>query len=862
MNRQRQAELDEELRTHLELAIAERVARGESRADAEQAARREFGNLTHVAEVTRETWGGAWLDRLAKDLRYAARGLARSPAFTLIAVLTLALGIGANTAVFTVVHGVLLRPLPFPEPQRLILASYGNPQNPYGGPPALDEGTYQTFRREQRSFEELTFFSWGERTLTGLGEPARVRAGVVTSGFMRVLGVNATIGRTFVANEDIPGNERVVVLGHALWRGRFAGDSAIVNQSITLDGARYTVIGVMPAGFTFPYQAELWIPILLGTSPTRVWVRPTLGRLKAGVTREAAFDEFERIVAAMDRDPRQNVARFLPLADLLTSGVRTSLLIFTGAVACVLLIACANVANLLLLRGGARRHEIGIRAALGASRRRLIRQLLTESGLLALLGGVAGIGLSFWGVRALLAIAPDGRIPRVSEIHIDGIVLGGSLLVSIAVGLVCGVIPALAVTRRQLREAIGEGARTLRGGEEPLGRALVVAEVALAIVLLTGAGLLVKSFARVRAVDPGFMTERISTLSVNLPDAPYRGAAPRRAFHAAVLERLALVPGVESVGAASWVPMTSSFVAGDFTIENGPPMPRGFVVDKVIVSPGYFSTLGIGVVRGRVFGPGDVEGSIPVAIITRSTAQRLWPPTGEAAIGKRITTEDEPTAADWLTIVGVVEDVVQRDLKQPRDQALYQPIGQSRSDFFLGDVTYVVRAAPAAGGVASAIREVIRQADPNLPIAPVVTMDQLLSRTLAEPRFEARLLTTFSLLALILAAIGVYGVLASDVATRSHEIGLRMALGATQRSVVGMVLRRTALLVIPGLALGVGGALLLTRVLSSSLFDVTATDPTTFAAVSAILTLVAAVATVVPARRATRIDPIGALRHE
>jgi predicted permease len=860
--RDRDAALDDELRTHLEMAVADRLAQGESRENAERAARREFGNVTQVAEVTREMRGWAGLERFQRDVRYALRGLARSPSFAVVAILTLALGIGANTAVFTVVHGVLLRPLPFREPSRLMLLSHLDPNSRYQvGIPALDEGTYQTVRREQKSFENLAFFNWSERTLTGAGDPARVHSGIVTADFMRVLGVNAEIGRTFAANEDTPANDKVAVLGQGLWKSRFGADSAAVGKPITLDGERFTIIGVMPAGFNFPREADVWTPILLGLSPTRVWIRPTVGRLREGVTAQAAVSELAQITAAMKLPNQRSVARVVPLADLLTSDVRKSLLIFAGAVACVLLIACANVANLLLLRANARRHEIGIRAALGASQGRLVRQMLTESVVVSVLGGAAGIVLSFLGVRVLLSIAPDGRIPRLSEIHVDTTVLAVSLGASLIAGLACGIVPALIATRRELRESIGDGARTFTGGHEPVRRMLVMAELALAIVLLSGAGLLVKSFAKIRAVDPGFASGNVYTLSVSLPQKGYKSVVAQRAFHSNVLGRLAALPGVDGVGAANWVPMTSMFVAGDFTIEHGPPMPRGFVVAKLASSPGYFRSLGIGVVHGRDFSPSDREGSVPVAIITKSVARQFWPPDGATALGKRITSADEPKAEDWLTIVGVVEDVVQSDLTKARMPALYQPMGQMENTYFLGDFTYVVH-AHASAGIPEAMRAAIRKTDASLPVPPVATMEQLLSLKLAEPLFEARLLTTFSLLALILAAIGIYGVLASDVASRSHEIGLRMALGASRPSVVQMVLRRTAALVLPGLAIGVGGALLLTGILKKSLYGVTPTDPTTFIAVSALLGVVAFVAALIPARRATRIDPIRALRHE
>lgn len=859
---EREEELRAELEMHLRMAVADRVARGESAEDAERAARREFGNDVLVAEVTREMWGGMWLDRFVRDVRYGARGLRRSPGFALAAILTLALGVGANTAVFTVVNGVLLRPLPFERPHELYLISHMEADSPFEMPPSMYEGTYLEVRRRNRAFEQVASFAPTQLTLTGAGAPVRVPAALVTADFMSVLGVRAALGRTFAADEDRRGREHVVVLGDGLWRERFGASSAVIGEALMLNGRPHTVVGVMPPSFSFPYNAELWVPMVSELSPNVSWMRPVVGRLRAGVTRAGAEREVERIATSVEAPPGHVLTtRVVPLRELLTAEVERSLLIFAGAVAFVLLIACANVANLLLIRGAGRRHEIAVRAALGASRGRIVRQLLTESALIALLGGIAGIILSFWGVRGLLAIAPEGRIPRVGEIRIDGVVLAVSLGATLLAGLLFGLVPALAVTRQRLRGALGEGARTL-GGHERLRRSLAIAEIAFAIVLLTGAGLLLRSFARVRAVDPGFEPDRVVAMSLNLPDADYPAPTQLQAFHTALLDNLTGIPGIEHSGAVNWAPLTAQLVRGDFSIEGVVEMPRGYILDKMTATPGYFGALGIELLHGRDFTAQDDARAPGVVVISQSVAQMFWPPHGADAIGKRLTGEDDPKAEDWLTIVGVVDDVAQQGLTRTRGAAMYTPVLQTNRTFFLSDMTFVVRTQRAPGDVMPAMRAAVWELDRNLPVPRLTTMNDLVTRTIAEPWFEARLLAIFSMLALLLAAIGTYGVLAHDMTARTHEIGLRMALGARRVDVAGMMLRRTLLVIVPGILLGVIGALALTRVLANSLFEVKPSDPVTFATVSAVLLTVALLAAAVPMRRATNVDPLVALRQE
>jgi putative ABC transport system permease protein len=861
----RDAELDEEIRGHLALAQAERVARGESSDDAAFTARREFGNVSLVKEITREQWGAVWLERLIQDLRYAARSLRRAPAFAVVAILTVALGIGVNTAMFTVVNGVLLRALPFARPDRLFLVSYRPANSPFLRQPSLSDHNFLRFKERTRAFARVATFSSGQATLTGVGEPARLDAAQVTPAFIGILGVAPALGSTFAADDGKPGREPVVLLGDRLWRDRFSADPRVVGKPVVLNGVSHTVIGVMPPGFDFPSHAALWQPTEVTINPRNSWSRPVIGRLRDGVTKEQAVAELNAMLPELVGHPgeqRENlITEIVPLKQLVVGDVERPLWVFAGAVGFVLLIACANVANLMLMRATSRQQEIALRAALGAERPRLVRQLLTESVTIAAIGGAVGVVLALAGVRLLVALAPAGRLPRIEEVRADGVVLAFTAGLALLTGILFGLAPALRATRRELRESMAQGARTSSTRHGGLRGALVVAEIALALVLLAGAGLLIRSFARMRAVELGFTPSNVVSVTVDLPGSTYRDAAAMQRFHRSVLDGLATIPGVDAAGAINFRPLGGNIIAGDFDVEGGRQLPDGALwTNKMVVSPGYFRTWGIRLRSGREFTDQDVAAAPKVVIVSSSLAERVWP--NEDPLGKRISMEGKPRPDTWMTVVGVVDDVVQVDVKGKRGAATYRPYAQTTSAFFLEHMSFAVRTAAPIASVGPAIRRVLRNVDKDQPVQQLATMDELVASTTAEPLFQARLLATFSVLALILAAIGIYGVLAYSVTERTHEIGIRVALGAQARDVSRMVLRRTLFLSIPGVALGVAGALAVTRVLDRLLFGVKPNDPATIVAVAALLACVALVAAVVPARRATRVDPMVALRAE
>ncbi len=815
------------------------------------------------------------------DLRYGWRSLARTPAFTAVAVATLALAIGANSAVFTVVNNVLLAPLPFRDPGQLYVVSHLPAGVPFELPPGLDDRLFLEYRDHQSRFEHVTGYQRQEVTLSGVGDATRLPGGRVSASFFTVLGVQPALGRAFTAEEDQAGSfdspffsiprsldrDRVVILSDRLWRTRFNADRAILGKTITLDGIARTIVGVMPRGFTFPAASELWTPLALRLDPGNSFIFPVIGRLRADATPEQAKSELSAIDQAMPPDPRaprdepnaaraKPVAQIIPLKDTVIGKVRTSLLVLTGAVAFVLLIACANVANLLLIRAATRRHEMAVRVALGAGRARIARQLLTESVLLALIGGGAGILVAFIGVRALLALAPVGRLPRIDEVHLSGWVLCFTFAVSVITGILFGVLPARSGARRDPQEALGQGTRLVGGPHHRLRAVLVTGEIALALILLTGAGLMIKSFLRMRSLDTGYDASGVVTMSVDLPPIVYPDAGRIQAFHTALLERLAGIPGAAKVGAVSFRPMMGVAVGGDFWVEGATPFPHGFSVDKPTVSPGYFAALGIRILEGRDFTTADRAGAPGVVVVSKTVAQRLWP--NERAVGKRISMQEPPGPNDWLTVIGVVNDVVQ-DAGLTRHSTIYLPYLQTTAPFFMNQMTYVVRRTAAAGQIAPAMRAALRDVDPTVPAQALRTMDQSMMDTIAEPVFQMRLLATFAGLALLLAALGTYGVLAYDVTERAREIGLRMALGATSGDVLAMVLRRTAVLALRGASLGVLGSLMLTSVLARSLFEVKPTDPATLVAVTGVLVLVALLAGYLPALRATRIRALTAL---
>jgi predicted permease len=864
----RDAELTEELQAHLEMAVSQRIQRGESPAVARDNALREFGNTTHVAEVTRDMWGGASWDAFVRDVRYAARGLRRSPAFTAVAVATFALGIGANTAMFTVVNGALLKPLPFAQPDRLVVLSHLPAEIGPNGPPGVSDHTFAELRvTPSRAFASLASFSPSQMTLTGVDDPERLSTAQASANLTTTLGVSTAVGRTFTAAEEEAGNDHVVLLSDQFWRERFGGARSVLGTSIILDGVPYSVIGVMPPTFDFPHGAALWTPLPARPNPNVGVLRPVVARLSPGTSIAAARRELEstlaRLPSTADEKLGAQITDVRPLVDLFVANARPSLWILCGAVSFVLLIACANVANLLLIRTSTRRHEIGVRAALGAGRARIIRQLVTESALVACIGGAAGLVLSMWGVRVLLATAPIGRIPRGGEITVDWRVLGAAFGVSLIAGLACGIFPALASTRRDPREALTTSGRTVAGTHDRLRRVFVVAQLALAIVLLTGAGLLLKSFARMRAVDPGFRSSGVVTFGVSLSRAAFPNAADIRTFHARVVDRLRHVAGVEAATMVNWIPFGNALVSGDLHIEGVSTMPKGYVVDKLVTAPGYFSTMSIRLFAGRDFDDRDNQSSLPVTIVSRSVARRFWPPDGLGAIGQRLTENGEnPQPSDWRTIVGIVDDIAQQGVTRGRDGAQYFPVAQTEDLVFIRNVTFVVRTARTAPDLTPSLRAIVHVLNPVVALRNIRSMDDAAAASTADSRFETRLLAIFAALALLLAAVGTYGVLAYDVAARTHELGVRVALGAVSHDVVRVVVRRTLALVIPGLALGLIGALAVTRVLQKSLFEVTPTDPATLVAVSGVLLLVALIAGLGPTRRAMRIDPMTALRSE
>jgi predicted permease len=858
-------ELSEEMRGHLEEKVEELVASGMSRKDAEAAARREFGNVTLAEEDGREEWRWPSIENFLMDLRYGLRTLRKAPGFTFVAVLTLALGIGANTAVFTVMNGVLLRPMPFSEADRLFLVSYAAKGGPFDFGPSLSDREYLEFRGQDRLFERLAPFANARPTLTGAGDPVQIPAAMVTADFFGVLRASPEIGRAFLAGEEKPGNDNVVVLSNGLWKQRFGSDPQILGKIVQLDGVGRTVVGVMPAGFDFPYRAEVWTPLDVHIDQSNSFSRPVVGRLKAGANRPQAQAELETFVKRLPARAAERrgdmVAQILPLKELVVGNVRQSLLVFAGAVAFVLLIACANVANLFLARAAHREKEIGLRSALGAGRWRLVRQLLAESALVSLAGGAAGILLAYWGVPVLIALAPEGRIPRVEMIRVDGWVLGFTFGISVLTTIAFGLVPALRATRRDVRESLSQGGRGATRRHEGVRSALAISEIAMALTLLVGAGLMMKSFLRLRAVDPGFAPANVMVMTVDLPDSTYRTAEQMRSFHTRTLTEFSRLPGVQAAAAVNYLPLGEFLTRGDFQLEGGRALPPGFLVDKPGVSAGYFRAMGIRLVRGREFTDRDNEKAPGVVIVSESVARSLWP--GEDPLGKRVSMEDHPKPDDWLSVVGVVEDVKQQGLAKRADPEVYQPYPQLTRTFFLGHMSFVVKAAAGSvQAIAPAIRGVLREVDRDQAVQSIAAMDAVVAATTAEPRFQARLFGTFAFLAFALAVVGIYGVLAYSVAQRTREIGVRMALGARRTNVFGMLLRDALGLGLAGVVIGGIGALAVTRALRSFLFEVQPADPQVFALVSVMLVVAAIFASYVPARRALRVDPMVALRHE
>ena len=814
------------------------------------------------------------------DIRYALRVLRKSPGFALIVVLALALGIGANTAIFSVVNAVLLRALPFPDAGHIVMVWSPNPQIVLGVdelPPSAAD--FADWRRQNQVFERLAAVNSRQFNLTGEGEPEREGGAEITADFFPVLGVKPQRGRWFTAEEDQPG-KRVAVISHALWQRRYGSDTGIIGRQITIDGQGHTVVGVMPPGFQFPRTSEMpnfysfaahtdiWVPF--GWDASKWNNRGShdliaIARLKPGVSLERAQSEMaaiEKRLSEQYNDSRGWGAKLVPLRDQIVGSTRVALWTLLGAVGFVLLIACANVAKIVLSRATGRQKEMAIRTAVGASRMRVARQLLTESVLLGVAGGILGLVLASVGIDVLLSIAP-ADIPRMEGVGIDGRVLAFTALISVVTGLLFGVAPALQMSSSKLNETMKESGRGSSAGVVS-GRfrgALVVGEVALALMLLVGAGLLLKSFVRLAHVDPGFRAHATVTIDVTLPGFKYPTEQKQASFFQQVINRVAALPGVQTVGAISRLPLGNSAEEVEaFTIE-GKASPSGqpLQAEYRVCTADYFRALGVPLVRGRWLTNADAEGRPRVAVVNEELARQYFP--GEDPIGKRAKIGFHGSTNPWLTIVGIVHDVKHNSLAAPAPPQIYVSYLQSPDT----QMTLVIRTAGDPLQVVAAVRNEVRSVDPDQPVANVRTMDQIVAASVARPRFNMLLLGIFAGVALVLAAVGLYGVISYSVGQRAHEIGIRMALGAKRSDVLGMVLRQGMILVAAGLVIGLGAAMLMSRVLgslSSLLYDVSSTDPMILAGVVLILAATAMAACTMPALKATRVDPVTALRCE
>jgi putative ABC transport system permease protein len=866
--RRLERDLEDEIRAHLEMQIEENVRQGMSSEEARQAARRKFGGVDQVKETYRDRSGLPLVESTLQDLRYAARTLTKNPGFSLITIMTLALGIGANTAIFSVVNAVLLRPLNYKDSDRLVLLNhYYKKSIGISGVSAIG---YSYYRDNSKSFESIAALTGWSVNLTGIGDPERLRGYTVTHTFFPTLGFEAARGRVFTPDEDQPGRDRVVVLSDNLWQRRFAADPNIVGKTITLSGELYTVVGVMPPGFQFLRElgqaGDIYSPIAITPQMlARGWFHEplaTIARLKQNVTLQQAQAEMNIIAANVPADIDKSIWGLLlrPLQERVVGEIRRPLLILMAAVGFVLLIACANVANLLLARAAARQKEMAIRLALGARAWRVIRQLLTESVLLALIGGALGLLLAKWGMRRLLSL-DERLIPRAYEVGIDGRVLAFTFGISLLTGLLFGLAPALQSSRTDLHGTLKEGGRSGGATRGWMRKGLMVFEVTSALVLLIGAGLLIKSFWRVQEVNPGFDSNNLLTLQLDLPDTKYKEPAQIDDFFQRILSEIAALPGVKSTGISSTIPMSSSNQNDStFEIEGRVPMPGelGPWGDLWFAGANYFQTMNIPLIRGRYFDDRDVQDAPFVAIIDETMARKWWP--NEDPIGKRIWVyENDPQGNKrWREIVGIVGHVKREGLDRESSVQYYLPHRQLPT----GDVILTVRTVAEPESMNTAVRGVIQSADKELPVYRLTTMERMMADSTSQRRFATILLGIFALVALILASVGLFGVMAYTVAQRTHEIGIRMALGAQTLDIHKLIIRQGMNLVLTGVVIGLLAAFGLTRLMKSLLFGISETDTTTFVIIPLLLAVVAMLACYLPARRATKVDPLTTLRLE
>jgi putative ABC transport system permease protein len=811
------------------------------------------------------------MDALWKDVRFALRMLRRTPGVAAAAVVALALGIGANTAIFSVVDGVLLRPLPYQD-SRALYVIRGNfvgmerPDVPISYP------EFKDILAQSRTLANAGVFAQGDSNLSGAGGPPdRITVGLASATFLPTLGVQPILGRNFTAEEEYKGSDQVALLSFPLWQSRFGSDGNVIGRTITLDNAPYKIIGVLPRGFQIDSPTELWVPlsdtIEMVTRRGAHWLK-LVGHTRPGVTR-AQLDADLAAMTARAMETYKNNYRGgwslseKPLLDDVVGNVRVALFVLLGAVGFVLLIACANVANLMLARATSRNREMAIRTALGAGRARLVRQLLTESLLLSAMGAALGLLLAVWGVDALVAVSPDA-LPRAAEVALDARVLAFTIGIALVTGVGFGLAPAIAASRPDLNESLKDGTRGTSASRGRLRKTLVVAEVALSLVLLVGTGLMLRSFVKLRAVDPGIRAEHVLTLHASLPGPNGPPTDEDRVrwvtWFDGAAKRLARLPGVEAAAAINVLPFDGNDTDNSFDIENYVPRSEADRPDNETreILPDYFKVMGVPLIRGRLVTDADTFDAPGVVVINQAMAHRYWP-NGEDPIGRRVRLHSQGKVKAWSTIVGIVGDVHGFGLDKPVRAEMYFPYAQMRR---AAGLAIVVRTSGDPAALANAARVALAEHDPAQPIFDVKPMNELVATSLAQRRFSLMLMLVFAAVALLLAAVGIYGVMSYTVAQRTQEIGIRVALGASPASVLAMVVRDGMKLVAVGLALGLVGAVAVTRLASSMLYGVSATDVPTFAAIAAVLAAVALVATIIPARRATRVDPMLALRAD
>jgi predicted permease len=867
-------DLRDEFSAHLEMAEEENVRRGMPREEARCAARREFGGVEQIKEIYRDRRGLPMLETFLQDVRYGARMLIKNPGFTAIAMLTLALGIGANTAIFSVVNSLLLTPPHYKQPDRLVMVwEQKTSGNWFRG--AVSPANYFQWSEHNTVFEQIALMYDDSLTLTGdNSDPERIPYQGVTPNLLAMLGTDPILGRTFSAQDGVSGNDDVVILSFGLWQRRFGGDRNVLGQKIQLNGKPNTIVGVMPRGFQLFIkrgsftgdQAEMWSPIAL-TARSRVphgRSFTALARLNPGVTIAQAQSQMDSISAALEKqwpdfDKGWGV-ELVPLKEQLVGNLRQPLLVLLGAVAFVLLMGCTNIANLLLGRAAGRQREIAVRVALGADRRRVIRQLLTESLLLSALGGAAGLLLAVWGTKVLLALGPKNMLAGTPVI-VNWRVLTFTMIVSLATGILFGLGPSLVALSADINKTLKEGGRDSSSGRRGnrLRSALVIAELSLAVVILVGSGLCMRSFYLLNSVNPGFDPHNLLTMKLSLPNASYKEDAKKIVFFQQLRDRIAALPGVISASADSWLPFTTMGAATGFQIEGQSKLSDADqpVTDVRVIEPDYFHTMGIPLVAGREFSEQEASAVSHVIIVNRALANGYF--HGESPIGRRITVNmGGQTGKNPSLIVGVVGDVKHEGLNTIPGPMVYWP----HPEFTFPFMTFVVRTTGNPLALISSVRQQVKQLDPGLPVSDIATMEHRMSDSVAESRFSTLLLGIFAVVAIVLASVGIYGVTSYAVTARQHEIGIRMAIGAQPGDVERMFMRRGIGLTLAGLGLGLLASFALTKLLAGLLFGVTPHDPLTFVAMAALLLVVAMLACYIPARRATRVDPLVALRYE